>query len=322
MKILNQLLSIYSQNGRIDHLRTTISRISDLNTQEKYTDNSIRSIVSILRSADYPRIRSDVLAFIALLDPQLRFKSYLMLLEKAVEEKDIKDAEELFDLVGRNEEALTPSMQIELYSLEIKYGRLNNCDMSEKLHEIELRIPTLETAAYMNEGHISVLKLAIAEGMFLSGNYENSALYVAESFLEKAKYGNSAELKEILKTNVLISLLVESPTLRKDSRYNSLYHDASIPFKNEKEVHELISLIDAYERHDVEQFQRNYLNLNFRPSSDKYLEVKDRLLFNMKKEKLTLMLRSYRTITLEYIGRRLQVVQGEAERMVFELIVD
>ena len=31
----------------------------------------------------------------------------------------------------------------------------------------------------MSEGHISVLKLAIAEGMFLSGNFENSALYVA-----------------------------------------------------------------------------------------------------------------------------------------------
>lgn len=245
-----------------------------------------------------------------------------MLLDKAIEEKDLKEADALFQLVSGNDEALTASMQIELYSLEIKHGRLTGCDMSEKLHEIELRIPTLETAAYMNEGHISVLKLAIAEGMFLSGNYENSALYVSESFLEKAKYGNSAELKEILKTNVLISLLIDSPALRKDSRYNSLYHDASIPFKNEKEVHELISLIDAYERHDVEQFQRNYSSLNFRPSSDRYLEIHDRLLFNMKKEKLTIMLRSYRTITLDYIMRRLQVVQSEAERMVFELIVD
>lgn len=31
----------------------------------------------------------------------------------------------------------------------------------------------------MSEGHLSVLKLAIAETMFLSGNYENSALYIA-----------------------------------------------------------------------------------------------------------------------------------------------
>lgn len=137
-------------------------------------------------------------------------------------------------------------MLLELYSLEIKFSKLTGEDISEKIHEIELRIPTLESEAYMSEGHISVLKLAIAEIMYLNSNYENSALYVAEAFLEKAKYGNSVELKEILKTNVLLSLLIENPLLRKEGKYNSLYHDASIPFKNEKEVHELISLIDAY----------------------------------------------------------------------------
>lgn len=46
-----------------------------------------------------------------------------------------------------------------------------------------MRIPTLESEAYMSEGHISVLKLAIAEIMYLNSNYENSALYVAEAFL-------------------------------------------------------------------------------------------------------------------------------------------
>jgi hypothetical protein len=112
-------------------------------------------------------------------------------------------------------------------------------------------------------------------------------------------------LKEILKTNVLISLLIENPIFRKDGKYNALYHDASIPFKNEKEVHELISLIDAYEHHDLDQFQRNYANLNFKPESEKYLTVQSKLLFNMKKEKLILMLTSYRTIRFEYISRRL-----------------
>jgi hypothetical protein len=60
---------------------------------------------------------------------------------------------------------------------------------------MELKIPTLESAAYMSEGHISILKLAIAEIMYEYGNYENSTLYLAEVFLEKAKYGNSAQLK-------------------------------------------------------------------------------------------------------------------------------
>lgn len=42
----------------------------------------------------------------------------------------------------------------------------------------------------------------------------------------------------------------------------------------------------------------------------------------MKKEKLTIMLKSYSTLRFEYIGRRLQLNQEETERMVFELIVD
>jgi DNA-binding MarR family transcriptional regulator len=87
-------------------------------------------------------------------------------------------------------------------------------------------------------------------------------------------------------------------------------------------VHELISLIDAYERHDLDQFQRNYTSLNFRPESQKYLAVHDRLLFNMKKEKLTIVLKSYRTITFAYIARRLHLTTEQAERMVFELIAD
>lgn len=106
---------------------------------------------------------------------------------------------------------------------------------------------------------------------------------------------------------MLVSLLIEDPALRKDGRYNALYHDASIPFKNEKEVHELISLIDAYERHDIDQFVRNYKNLNFRPESEKYLQVSDRLLFNIKKEKATIILKSYRTLRFSYIARRLQL---------------
>lgn len=209
VKILNQLLQIYSKNRRLEALKTTISRIAQLNTQEKYTENSIRAIVAILRASDYASIRPDLLDFIASLDAQIRVKSYLMLLEKAIEEKDLKDADALFELIeGSEEEGAPAPVLLELYSLEIKHSRLTGKDIGEKLREIELRIPTLEAEAYMSEGHISVLKLAIAEGMFLSCNFENSALYVAEAFLEKAKYGNSAELKEILKTNVLVSLLI------------------------------------------------------------------------------------------------------------------
>lgn len=42
----------------------------------------------------------------------------------------------------------------------------------------------------------------------------------------------------------------------------------------------------------------------------------------MKKEKLLIMLKSYRSIRFEYVARRLQLTLEETERMVFELIID
>ena len=66
-------------------MKSTLERISSLNNQEK-------SIIAILRASDYANIREDLLNFIAGLDPLLKIKSYLMLLEKSVEEKDIKDS--------------------------------------------------------------------------------------------------------------------------------------------------------------------------------------------------------------------------------------
>ena len=91
--------------------------------------------MAILRASDYNQIRTDLLAFISLLDPPIRLNSYLMLLEKAIEEKDLKDAEALFELV-RSSQHHTPSAKVmlELYSLEIKHSRLTGRDITELLH--------------------------------------------------------------------------------------------------------------------------------------------------------------------------------------------
>jgi len=91
--------------------------------------------VAILRSSEYNKIRTDLLAFISLLDPAIRVNSYLMLLEKAIEEKDLKDAEALFELVrSSQDDAPSAKVMLELYSLEIKHSRLTGRDITELLH--------------------------------------------------------------------------------------------------------------------------------------------------------------------------------------------
>ena len=91
--------------------------------------------MAILRSSEYNKIRTDLLAFISLLDPAIRVNSYLMLLEKAIEEKDLKDAEALFELVrSSQDDAPSAKVMLELYSLEIKHSRLTGRDITELLH--------------------------------------------------------------------------------------------------------------------------------------------------------------------------------------------
>jgi hypothetical protein len=101
-----------------------------------------------------------------------------------------------------------------------------------------------------------------------------------------------------------------------------LFNEISIPFKNEKDVQALVSLVDSYEKHDLEMFKQNYTSINFKPESEKYLGIYEKLLFNLKKEKLIGILKSYKTIKFDYIARRLDLSEQFVEKMVFELIVD
>ena len=106
------------------------------------------------------------------------------------------------------QENLAAALQLEYYSLDIKYSQLTGSDIADKVHQIELRLPKLEAEAYMSEGYISILKIVIAESMYLSGNYENSAANIFDAFKEKTKYGTSAQLKELLKVNALMCMLI------------------------------------------------------------------------------------------------------------------
>ena len=211
---------------------------------------------------------------------------------------------------------------MEVYSLEIKYSRLVGSDIRERVREMEMRMTELEDEAYMCEEHISVLKLAFGEIMFESSNYENSALYVAEAFTEKAKYGNNMQLKEILKTNVMISLLINNPELRRDEKYNCLYHEISQPFKPEKDIQALIGLAEAYERTDIQQFEHFYQAVDYHPQHKQYEVIHELLTYNLKQTRLRSLLHSYSKVRLDFLSKRLAVTSAMIEKMVYGLIVD
>ena len=92
VKILNQLLSIYSKNSKIDKISLTLSRISELNKQEKFTENAVKGIITIVRGSNYAKLKKELTVFIEQFDQEIKLKSYLFLLERALEENDKAEA--------------------------------------------------------------------------------------------------------------------------------------------------------------------------------------------------------------------------------------
>ena len=88
MKILNQLLTIYSKDAKVDKISKVLSRISDVNKQEKFPENSVRSIITIVRGSNYGKLKQQLIDFIEQFDQETNLKSYLFLLERAIEEGD------------------------------------------------------------------------------------------------------------------------------------------------------------------------------------------------------------------------------------------
>lgn len=147
IKILNQLLTIYSKNERVEKISNILSRIAELNKQEKYTENAVKSIITIVRGSNYAKIKGDLINFIENFDQETKLKSYLFLLERAIEESDKNEARNIYGKVESlvdEYDNLNASLQLEFYSLDFKYSNLMGIDVSDKIHQIELRIPKLE----------------------------------------------------------------------------------------------------------------------------------------------------------------------------------
>lgn len=93
---MNQLLTIYSKGNKSNQVSITLSRISELNKQEKFTENAVKSIVTIVRGANFNKNKKDILQFIEQFDLEIKMKAYMFLLERALDEKDKTESQSMF----------------------------------------------------------------------------------------------------------------------------------------------------------------------------------------------------------------------------------
>ncbi len=99
VKILNQLLTIYCKDSKTANIATTLNRITDLNKTEKYTENAVKSIITIVRASDYFKVKKELERFISEFDLEIKLKSYLFLLERALDDRDVKESTVIYKVV-------------------------------------------------------------------------------------------------------------------------------------------------------------------------------------------------------------------------------
>ncbi len=83
VKILNFLLQIYCRADNSGKISQTLERISELNQKEKYTENSIKSIILTIKSLPVETFTANkdfVYGFIGQLDNLGKIRSYLLFL--------------------------------------------------------------------------------------------------------------------------------------------------------------------------------------------------------------------------------------------------
>jgi hypothetical protein len=69
-----------------------LDRISQLNKKERYTENAVKSIIMSIKSLphdNFNQIKAYIYGFLNQLDSLGKIRSYLLFLEKAVDENDL-----------------------------------------------------------------------------------------------------------------------------------------------------------------------------------------------------------------------------------------
>ena len=136
------------------------------------------------------------------------------------------------------------------------------------------------------------------------------------------KYGKNPEHKKILlKANVLVSLLINNKEEFTTEKFNALYNESAAGFKLENDIQCLYGVLQAFIDIDLNMFEEHSKTAQFnfpKPYENLFERVQERL----KMTRLLQLIKSYETIKLSYLQRRLNSTYEQVERMLFSLITD
>ena len=119
----------------------------------------------------------------------------------------------------------------------------------------------------------------------------------------------------------MVLLLCRDKAILENRSFNPLLHESTANFKMDQDIQALFGLVDSFNGLEFNRFNEIFKVVD--ASFEKpYTDIHERVIFELKREKLLYIMKPYKTITFEYLAKRLSESKERISELVFDLIVE
>lgn len=201
---------------------------------------------------------------------------------------------------------------LEVYAIEIQmYTEQKNNKKLKELYQRALAI----TSAIPHPHILGVIRECGGKMHMAERNWEAAATDFFEAFKSFDEAGQPRRV-QCLKYLVLANMLMESEVNPFDA------HEAR-PFKSDPDILIIISLVAAYQRNSIIEFESLLKAHHAHISGDPFLrDYVDDLLKNIRTQVLMKLIMPFTRIRIPFISAQLNIAEGEVNDLLISLILD
>ena len=201
---------------------------------------------------------------------------------------------------------------LEVYAIEIQmYTEQKNNKKLKELYQRALAI----TSAIPHPHILGVIRECGGKMHMAERNWEAAATDFFEAFKSFDEAGQPRRV-QCLKYLVLANMLMESEVNPFDA------HEAR-PFKSDPDILIIISLVAAYQRNSIVEFESLLKAHHAHISGDPFLrDYVDDLLKNIRTQVLMKLIMPFTRIRIPFISAQLNIAEGEVNDLLISLILD
>eukprot|EP00004_Rigifila_ramosa_P026324 TRINITY_DN814_c0_g1_i1.p1 TRINITY_DN814_c0_g1~~TRINITY_DN814_c0_g1_i1.p1 ORF type:complete len:445 (-),score=131.05 TRINITY_DN814_c0_g1_i1:28-1338(-) len=326
-KALKRMTKIYFRQGQyglmMDSYRKLLTYIKSAVTRT-YSEKSLNNLLDLVGTGGSQDVLLEfyqvtLAALVEAKNERLWFKTQLKLGNLFFARGEYKQLEKLVGELHKScqsedgsDDQKKGTQLREIYALEIQFYSANN--NTKKLKDLY--------------GKAQNLKSAISHPRVMGEIQEcGGKMYMQERSWDLARgafgdafkfYDECGDPRRILtlKYLVLANMLAQSEINPFDSQDTK-------PYKNDPEITAMTSLLSAYERNDIKEFEKILRNSKRTIMDDPFIAsyISD-LIFKIRTQVLIKMMAPYTRVRLSFLARELNITEAEVEHLLIPLILD